>query len=243
MSLQAAFDAALDVALAAAHARPGEGAGLAVFLRTAQWSHWLDAASGLLDQAERARVQRRHRARDRELATLAYAFHRLLLARVLECPPAAVPLRRDALGCPRLDAGGAHTSLSHADGLVALAVSGAPVGVDIEPAARTAAMDEIATRVAHPRELAAAQALPEAERRRALLSLWVRKEALLKAAGIGMAVEMDAFEAPAGRLLPLPGAVAGSAELRVFEGGDFIAAVAAAPGALVMLPLRAVAGR
>src|SRR3546814_13794073 len=75
-------------------------------------------------------------------------------------------------------------------------------------------------------------ALSGAERGRELLSLWVRKEALLKAAGIGMAIEMDRFEAPADRVLALPGDVrTGSAVIRLFDGAEgCMAAVDAAPG-------------
>ena len=53
----------------------------------------------------------------------------------------------------------------------------------------------------------------------------------LKAAGIGMAVDMDAFQAPVGRLLPLPGGIAGAALLRAFDdGARSLAAVAGPPG-------------
>src|SRR3546814_10583935 len=93
-------------------------------------------------------------------------------------------------------------------------------------------MEGIAGRVCHPRELAEMAALSGAERGRELLSLWVRKEALLKAAGIGMAIEMDRFEAPADRVLALPGDVrTGSAVIRLFDGAEgCLAAVDAAPG-------------
>src|SRR5690606_17107098 len=124
----------------------------------------------------------RRRPVDRDLATLAYAFHRLLLSAVLECAPADVPLGRDGRGGPVVAGVPVLTSLSHAEGLVAIAASRTgPVGIDIEPASRTADMVEIAGRVCHPRELAALEALPRPERERELLSLWVRKEALLKA--------------------------------------------------------------
>src|SRR3546814_1111464 len=89
------------------------------------------------------------------------------------------------------------------------------------PASRARDMEGIAGRVCHPRELAEMAALSGAERGRELLSLWVRKEALLKAAGIGMAIEMDRFEAPADRVLALPGDVrTGSAVIRLFDGAE-----------------------
>lgn len=205
---------------------------LVAFLATDAWTGWMPEAMALLSVEERERVQRKRRASDRETTALAYACHRLLLSAVLDCAPGDVPLGRDALGCPMLRGETIRTSLSHADGLVALAVSGGgPVGVDIEPAGRVAGMPEIAARVCHPEELDALAGLPEPDHARALLSLWVRKEALLKAAGIGMEVEMNAFRAPVGRMLPLPGGIAGSAVLRVFDDGNrCLAAVAGPPG-------------
>jgi 4'-phosphopantetheinyl transferase len=232
MELPTAFEHALPSAHWPLRARGGT---LAVFVAAEAWAPWNAEAFDLLDPGERERVLRKRRPDDRALTTLAYACHRLLLGAVLECAPGKVPLCRDARGCPVVAGDRFLTSLSHADGLVAIAVSSAgPVGIDIEPATRAGEMGEIAGRVCHPRELAALAALPGSERERALLSLWVRKEALLKAAGIGMAVEMDRFEAPADRVLALPGnARNGTATIRLFDGGErFLAAVAAAPGAI-----------
>lgn len=231
MDLPAAFTDAMPSPAWPLAARRGL---LVAFVATDAWRARAPEAMALLSAEERARVQRKRRDRDRETTALAYACHRLLLSRVLGCPPDEVPLGRDRLGCPILDGGTIRTSLSHADGLIALAVAGSgPVGVDIESVDRAADMPEIAGRVCHPDELHALAALPEAERARALLSLWVCKEALLKAAGIGMAVGMDAFRAPVGRMLALPGGIAGAAMLRVFDDGDrCLAAVAGPPGAV-----------
>ena len=71
-----------------------------------------------------------------------------------------------------------HLSLSRAPGLVVAAVSTAgPVGVDVEPAggARFPGFEEVA---AHPRE----------DSRDPTVS-WVRKEAVLKATGWGLAID------------------------------------------------------
>jgi 4'-phosphopantetheinyl transferase len=230
MDLPTAFEHALPSARWPLSARHGT---LAVFIAAADWARWDAEAFELLDAGERDRVQRKRRPEDRALTTLAYVCHRLLLSAVLECAPREVGLGRDGRGCPIVAGDRLMTSLSHAEGLVAIAVSsGGPVGIDIEPAIRAGDMGEIAGRVCHPRELAALSALPDSQRERALLSLWVRKEALLKAAGIGMEVEMDRFEAPANRVLGLPGGVrAGTVAIRLFDGGErYVAAVAAAPG-------------
>lgn len=225
MSLQAAFIEALEASsLRSTSSRDVQ----AVMVASADWLRFLPQAYELLDAAESARVACKRRSDDRDTTTLAYACHRLLLARMLDCEPAQVPLTRDAQGCPRLPDTGLWTSLSHAEGWVAFAVSPVgPVGIDIEPASRVAGMAEIAARVCHPRELALLSSLPPARHDRELLALWVRKEALLKAAGIGLAQEMDTFTAPAGEPLALPGANAGSVHVHMLDAGaECMAAIA-----------------
>ena len=171
-----------------------------VFADLAHWRPWRHEAAGLLSQAERERVRRKRRPTDQEELTLAYALHRLFLGMIRSVPPEQVPLARDAEGRPCLPGWTGFTSLSHAAGAAAFAFapSGA-VGIDVEPRARTAVMDELIVQVAHPAER---EALPSGvSRNEELLALWVRKEAFLKAAGVGLACEMNTFTAPSGEVL------------------------------------------
>jgi 4'-phosphopantetheinyl transferase len=237
--LRAVFDAAWRRADGrdageSALARSASQGSLAVFFDLDAWRPWLDDARLLLDDAEHARVQRKQRARDREELALGYGLHRLVLARLLQRDPAQVALGRDTLGRPCLPDDELHTSLSHADGAVAVAVGhGGCVGIDLERATRAAELPGIAERVWHPDEAPALASLPETQRAAALLALWVRKEALLKAAGIGLAREMDSFRAPAGEVLALPatGATDGAdAIVYMLEvGPDWVAAIAGPP--------------
>jgi 4'-phosphopantetheinyl transferase len=161
-----------------------------------QWRHTLPLATRLLDSAEAARVARKRFDHDRELLTLAYALHRLWLAQSLRCEPADVPLVRDEHGCPRVAGTGLHTSLSHSGTAIAIALSGiGAIGVDIEPASRANGLLGLSDRICHPNELKALNAMPGHVREAALLRLWVRKEALLKAFGVGLMWEMSEFEA------------------------------------------------
>lgn len=206
-----------------------------VLLAPGDWLPWLAEASVLLDDADRARARRRRDARDRDELTVSYALHRLLVAARMDIDAAAVPLVRDALGCPRLRGTPLSTSLSHSAGTLALALAEAgPVGVDIEPADRVGVMSEIARHVAHPAEMAALAGASSDGINRRLLEIWVRKEALLKAAGVGMAREMSTFAAPAGRPLPLAPVGAEKTWLQMLDiGDDWVGAVAAPPGAPV----------
>ena len=202
------------------------------------WQPWLAQAAALIDVQEAARVARQRLQANREVLVLAYALHRLLLSQVLGCASGDVPLGRDAKGCPRLHDDRLFTSLSHAGQRVAIAIAGAgPVGIDVEPASRAPEMPELAVRVAHPDELRGLAGLAPGALGEALLGMWVCKEALLKAAGIGLEREMDEFIAPCGVALPLPGDTfpGRSVELHVLHEPGWACAVAVPPGAAIIL--------
>lgn len=216
---------------------PANGACAVTLLDAADWRPWLPQADALLDAAEAARVQRQRRPGEREVRRVAYAAHRLLLASSMGCAPRDVPLWRDALGCPRLAVAAWHTSLAHADGHIAIAVcADGAVGVDLEPAARATTMPELATVICHPDELAALAQLEAAALGKALLGVWVRKEALLKAAGVGLRRDMTGFAAPSGHPLPLcDGGQAGTVIHQPDAGPALCVAVAVPAGSTVTL--------
>jgi 4'-phosphopantetheinyl transferase len=209
------------------------------------WKSYLPDASMLLDAAENLRMQRKRKQGDRDVLILAYALHRLLLGQVLGMDPMAVPLWRDAAGCPRVGDGNiVHTSLSHADGLVALAVSKAgPVGVDVESTARVDMLPEMADSICDPSERVELQEVAVDARGLALLALWVRKEALLKAEGIGLSREMSSFRAPEGEVA-LGVGTGMKASLRMLEAGPgCLVAVAGPPGGAQAMFKRLIPGR
>lgn len=210
---------------------PSEARVLLIDIR--QWLHVLPMAAALLDPTEAARVARKRFARDRQLLTLAYAMHRLWLARTLHCEPADVPLVRDGNGCPQVPGTRLNTSLSHSASAVAIALTGTGViGVDIEPASRAKGLLDLASRICHPNELTALNAMPEPAREAALLRLWVRKEALLKALGVGLRWEMSGFEATGDRPSDVINNIECNLQLADFTGLTYlVSAVATAPDA------------
>lgn len=145
-----------------------------------------------LSAEERARARAFHRPADAHLFTLAHGLVRAALSHYLGGPPAAWRFAAEPGGKPRLaDPAPApvHFNLSHAPGLVAAVFCACgPVGVDVEPLARAAEVRGLIATQFHPDEwpwLAAGDAL---ERDRRAVRLWTAHEALLKAAGTGMAV-------------------------------------------------------
>jgi 4'-phosphopantetheinyl transferase len=228
LELRSAFDDTLPTPCWGANAKSRI---LVALASLADWQPWLPDAYEMLDASEHERVGRRRFATDRDELALGYALHRLLLGKALDRDPTEVPIGRDSLGCPRLRGELLFTSLSHANHCIALAVTATgPVGVDLEPAARASAMPEIAGRVCHPVDAAELAAFVGPEWSAALLALWVRKEAFLKAAGIGLEREMQTFPAPDNALLTLPRPGGKSARLQMLDvGPDWAAAVAGSP--------------
>lgn len=223
--------------VAPARADLDAGVAVAVF-DLAPWLPLLEGIDVLIGAAAAQRAARQRIPANRDALRACYALQRLWIASVLGRAPAEVGILRDDKGRPHLADARLHTSLSHAGGRLALALTATgPVGIDLEPAARARELTELEERVAHPHERAGLPAAAH-ERARALLELWVRKEALLKAAGIGLELEMDHFTAPEATPLPLPGPrFAGQrVELRRVHAGDaWVMAVASVPGAALLV--------
>lgn len=82
-------------------------------------------------------------------------------------------------------------SRSSTPGLAAVAAhTGGPVGVDVEALVADGTLDDLAPSMLHPMEQ---RTLPNRPAADILLSLWVRKEAVLKACGVGLAVSPSAI--------------------------------------------------
>ncbi|GAB3356702.1 4'-phosphopantetheinyl transferase family protein [Lysobacter tyrosinilyticus] len=192
------------------------------------WWPWLPDAYALLDMGELRRVHGRRLTVDRDQLALGYSLHRMLLAKVLGRDASEVAIGRDMKGCPRLSGSSLSTSLSHADHCVAVAVATeGPVGVDIELTEHAPVVPEIAGRICHSSDTGIV-ALPGLARNEALLALWVRKQAYLKAAGIGPQRETPTFAAVDGALVALPWG--GSVRVQMLDADHpWTVAVASAP--------------
>ncbi|SEF88838.1 4'-phosphopantetheinyl transferase [Thermomonospora echinospora] len=148
----------------------------------------------LLDEVERARRERYVRPADRDRFTVGVAVTRLAAGALLGVAPERVPLDRTCAGCgaphgrPVID-GGPHLSVSHSGERVVVALTGGPVGVDVEEDAGRLT-EGVAGQLLGPDEAADLRDLGPAARRRGLLEYWTRKEAVLKATGDGLRVPL-----------------------------------------------------
>lgn len=185
----------------------------------AAYSAWHDT---LLDPAERGRRDRYAFEADRARFAVGAALIRLVAGRMLGVRPEQVGVDRTCASCgrphgkPSLGAGAPQVSVSHSGDWVALAVCrDAPVGVDLEHAARRTDYQALVTHVLGP-----AEAPPADEA--AFLRYWVRKEALVKATGDGLGAGLrQVTVTPPGeppRLLRYPGRPGLNAALRDLDG-------------------------
>ena len=169
---------------------------------------WADAGSAadpalaaLLPAAERERAGRLRREVDRDRTIVAWALVRTLLGELLGEPPSDVAIERHCVRCGSGDHGkplladrsaGLHFSLAHSGPHVVVAMSRAgPVGIDVEHLKPKADY-----RPLHRRTLTADEAVAfhaGGARPRDFLRTWVRKEAVTKAVGTGIATPFHSF--------------------------------------------------
>ena len=170
------------------------------------WRTGLDqpaAAVALLAESlsgdERDRAARFHFERDRRRFTVARGELRALLGAYLAVPAATIAFDYGSHGKPRLAgalaAGDLRFNVSHSAGVALYAVArGREVGVDVEGHREDFATAEIAERFFSPAERAALAALPPERRCDAFFACWSRKEAYIKARGLGLSLPLDAFD-------------------------------------------------
>jgi 4'-phosphopantetheinyl transferase len=142
----------------------------------------------LLTPGERARSGRFVSEADRRRFGGARVIARLVLSRYLDTPAACLQFAPNQYGKPvLLDSGGLRFNLSHSHRLVLCAVAhGHEVGVDVEFTERATAWQEVAQHYLADEERRLLESMPPAAARAAFFDVWVRKEALLKGAGVGL---------------------------------------------------------
>lgn len=191
----------------------------------------------LLSSPERERAGRFVKTRDAERFKACRAMLRLGLAWYLHQGPGEIVLTTGWRGKPRLHGSSPlHFNVTHSDGLVLIAFTTVgEVGIDVEIPGREVEALEIASAYFTENEIATiAAAETQGEQAFTFLRFWTRKEAVLKAAGLGIAEGLNTIdvsrELP--RLVQLGGEGAEALWLvQDIEGiNGVIGAVAAPPG-------------
>ena len=166
------------------------------------------AARSLLSNDERARADRFIYDRHRRRYTVAQAHLRRVLAQLTGARPGEIDFRFGEHGKPFLP-GGPSFNQSHTEDRIMIGVAAeGRLGVDIEEIREVKYMLGIADKNFGADEAARIHAAPDHERRALFFRFWTRKEAFLKAVGVGLAHPLRSFSVD-----PSPGA--GQGLLRV----------------------------
>ena len=153
----------------------------------------------ILDAEERCKAERLQSA-DRSAYLAAHILLRELLGGRLGVPPQEIAyLREPCLHCgaphgrPALarPSRSTHFSLSRSGGMVMAGIASVPVGVDIEALPSSATVAEV-TGLLHPAERTEINSAAPGPRTETFSRIWTRKEAYLKAIGLGVAHDLSA---------------------------------------------------
>ncbi len=188
----------------------------------------------VLSAEEIRRAGRFAREEDARRFLAGRAWMRRALGGLLGVAPGRLVFAAGPFGKPEIrdPASSLSFSLAHAGARALLAAAQAGrVGVDIEPRGAAPDAETLASRALAPPELEAFHARPPEEREAFFLARWTAKEALLKAAGIGLssdpvriALEPEAGGSYRGRGEPR---IAGLRAWPLEVGPRFVAALAA----------------
>ena len=154
----------------------------------------------LLSADERQRATRFAVEKPRAAFITARAALRRLLAETLRCEADAIRFDTDAQGRPFLVDPIDSTldfNVSHSEAMAAVAIArGGRVGVDVEWHGRDTALRDLVPDVMGVRESALLATLEADEFTRAFFGCWTRKEALVKAHGIGISFPLRNIDIP-----------------------------------------------
>jgi 4'-phosphopantetheinyl transferase len=155
------------------------------------------ACFGLLHAAERQRaLAMAHRHTMHEFVKTR-ALVRLLLSKHAGLPASDLEIATGACGKPYLsNVTGLHFNVSHSHGLALVAVASAPVGVDIERIDASVDIFGVARSVFSNSEIARLRATPGQRQGDVFFSMWTRKEAYLKATGLGFSSALPDITVP-----------------------------------------------
>jgi 4'-phosphopantetheinyl transferase len=152
----------------------------------------------VLSDAERAQADRFHFDSDRQRYILAHGVLRTILGNYLQTSPEDLRFDLNDFGKPSLAGGTAarhvQFNLSHSGDLVLVAVAlDRAIGVDVELIRPELTGEDVARHYFSSREVADLRAVPAELRPYAFFTCWTRKEAYIKATGMGLSLPLDEF--------------------------------------------------
>jgi 4'-phosphopantetheinyl transferase len=156
----------------------------------------IEAWAALLTPEERARAERFRQEDDRRRHILGRGLLRTMLARRLVRAPESLVFGANPNGKPTLaDADGIAFNVSHSGDYVLVAVGrAAAIGVDVEQWRPRLDVAAVGRQVFTPAELALIADAPDEEKTFRFFRQWTFKEAVAKASGLGLSLDLKLFE-------------------------------------------------
>ncbi len=204
----------------------------------------VDEAYETLSEDERQRAGRFRFEKDRVQSMLSRAALRSLLGRYLSAKPRDIVFNYGPSNKPGLehpipsDVTPFSFNVSHSGDIALIAIAALPnVGIDVEIIRPDFATAEVAKRFFSPGEVRKLQSLAKREQAEAFFNCWTRKEAYIKAVGVGLSIPLDSFDVEFGpgkqaRLLEIRGGLerASAWWMSSLDAGDGYAAAVVARG-------------
>ncbi|HET9588162.1 MAG TPA: 4'-phosphopantetheinyl transferase superfamily protein [Anaerolineales bacterium] len=149
----------------------------------------------VLSSEEAERAARFHFPKDRDRYIAAHGFLRGVLSRYLLCTPDELTFSANDYGKPVLIGHKLEFNLSHSGDFALVALTrGYKIGVDLERVRQGISSLVIARQYFSKSEIAELQGLPLDQREAAFFTCWTRKEAYIKAQGLGLSLPLESFD-------------------------------------------------
>lgn len=173
------------IAVASAHGSLDHGRTEIWFAPLEQLRHRITDYALLIDPAEVERAARYRFDHDRERYIIGHGLLRELLGHYLNEDPAQVRIARGEFGKPYIQGHPLHFNMSDTKDALLIAFSlDNEIGADIETMNRTVDHQAVSEHYFTPEEISDIRQATDQKRR--FLELWTRKEAVLKASGVGI---------------------------------------------------------
>ena len=160
-------------------------------------------AESILSTNEQLRAKRFHFPRHQRRFIMAHSVLRLILARYLDTTPHSLNFTEGKYGKPALDNFPfLHFNLSHSGDMALLAIgTSAPLGVDVEYISARPYIG-IGQQLFSIKENKMLKASSKALSPLTFFNIWVQKEALIKACGMGLSYPTQQFDVPSHAFAP-----------------------------------------
>jgi 4'-phosphopantetheinyl transferase len=148
-----------------------------------------------LSPGECERADRYRFEADQRRSVIGRGYLRLLLGEILGLSPDRLQIVCDEFGKPGLFPALMQFNLSHSGDMILIAITrDRAVGVDVEKIRTDLEMDSVAGRFFSANERKALASISGPGRWEAFFKCWTRKEAYLKAKGVGLSLPLDQFD-------------------------------------------------